>query len=222
MESERLPKKMMLKLHDEPIIEWVYKRISLCTKIDKLIFAIPNTSINDLLENYLSNRGAIIVRGSANNLIDRFMSVANTYKPDNIVRICADNPCICHKQVDKLVEFFDESRYDYAYNHAPYGNKYPDGLGAEICTMNTLKEISDKASSVDHKEHLFNYVIENKSEFSIGTFDPEDESLKHPGVKLDIDTWEDYDRLSRLAISSNSSSREIVKAYLNNVIRSST
>ena len=39
-----------------------------------------------------------------------------------------DNPFVDPCEVDYLVDFFRIGKYDYAYNHIPVNNSYPDGL----------------------------------------------------------------------------------------------
>ena len=65
---------------------------------------------------------------------------------DQVVRIKADNPLICPNEIDRLIEFFNKNECDYAYNHIPKNNLYPDGFGAEICKVNILEKIYKKAS----------------------------------------------------------------------------
>ena len=142
MGSSRLPNKMLLYLHGYPICEWVYKRVKMSKKIDQIIFALPDTEDNHVLARYLESIGADVFRGSENNLVDRYYRAAKLTSANEIIRICADNPLICASEIDRLIDFYREDKCDYAYNHIPKGNKYPDGLGAEICSMDLLKIIN--------------------------------------------------------------------------------
>ena len=209
MESSRLPNKMFLYLHGFPICEWVYKRVKMSKNINKIIFAIPDTSANNILAWYLDSIGAEVFRGSENNLVDRFYQAANLSSANEVVRICADNPLICASEIDKLIEFFKKDDCDYAFNHIPLNNNYPNGLGAEICSMNLLKIIKEKAKKINHKEHLFNYILDNPSKYSIKTFDPI-KKISYPELKLDIDTIEDYNSLLEKKYRIDMSAEEIV------------
>ena len=91
MGALRLPNKMMLHLHGYPIVEWIYRRVKQSKLIDQIIFALPNTEQDDVLELYLESIGACVCRGSEKNLVDRFYKTAKSVSSDQVVRVCADN-----------------------------------------------------------------------------------------------------------------------------------
>ncbi len=213
MGSTRLANKTMLHFHGFPICEWVYKRVSKSKKLDSVIFAIPDNETDDILEFYLDSLGAKVIRGSEDDVVDRFYNVANLVSADRIVRICADNPLTCPDEIDRLIDFFDNNDCDYAYNHIPNDNNYPDGLGAEICTIKLLDEIHRLSTGGQQREHLFNYILENKSNYNIKTFNaPSD--IAYSEIKLDIDTVCDYRKLLSYKFSIDMKASEIVKIIL--------
>ena len=214
MGASRLPNKMMLCLHGYPVIEWVRRRASLARAIDALVFALPNTPDNDVLDDFLSSRGANVFRGSENDVLDRFYQVAVAYGASRIVRICADNPLVSGSEIDRLVEFFSETDCDYAYNHIPRHNRYPDGLGAEMVKMTVLEEIHREARMPEFREHVFNYIHAHPGRFTVCTFDPESDALCHPEVRMDIDTMADYRKLMNLEIRIDMTARQAVDAML--------
>jgi spore coat polysaccharide biosynthesis protein SpsF len=213
MGAKRFPNKMLLNFHGYPIIEWVYRRVLQSKKLDAIIFAIPDTDEDDLLHWFLESIGATVFRGSEVDLVDRYYKVTKSFFVKDIVRICADNPLICASEIDRLIIYYNQNNCDYAYNHIPRNNTYPDGLGAEICNIDLLEEIYTKASQPNHREHLFNYVWENSNHYSIETFNPPKE-LAYPELKLDIDTPEDYKRLLKRTYRIEMSANEIVQTAL--------
>lgn len=215
--SKRLPRKIMMEINGYPIIYWIYHRCSKIENKTKLIFAIPDNEENDELNKYLLNIGAIVFRGSEQNVLERFCKASNKFKSDNIVRVCADNPFICPIEVDKLINIFNCGNYDYAYNHIPLNNKYPDGLGAEICKSKLIREFHKKNFTNLQKEHIFNYIHENNTKFNIKTFDPIPE-IAFPKIKLDIDSQDDYNILSKINFSIDMDATSIVSTYLDSDI----
>ncbi len=215
MGSSRLKDKMLLDLHGTPIIEWVIKRTSLSKKIDDLIVTIPEGSDDDVLYYFLRKLDLKIYRGSELDVLDRFYSAAASFNPSHVVRICADNPLISPNEIDNLIDFyFSEKNCDYAYNHIPRKNLYPDGLGAEIVSFDVLDIIYRKAKSKEQREHIFNYIWDKEDQFIIKTFDPPNKKIREPDIKLDIDTIDDYELLQSKAISLNMNSEEIVSLFL--------
>jgi spore coat polysaccharide biosynthesis protein SpsF len=184
------------------LIDWVVGRASSALEIDDLIVAIPDSEPDNELENHLRDINAKVFRGSENDVLARFHEAAITLEASHVLRICGDNPLICPNAIDELVRFFfkHDPTPDYAYNHVPHGNSWPDGLGAEICTMQALSQIHNEASHPEHREHIFNYLKESPDRFRIQTFDPLDQRLARPKVKLDVDHPQDLAGLARLDI----------------------
>ena len=214
MGSTRLPNKSLLYLNGHPVIEWVTTRAMKSRFCNKLIVAIPNTEDNNILYDYLMSKEISTFRGDENNVLSRYVSIANTQGATHIVRICADNPFICPRALDQLVASSLTRKHDYVYNHVPRNNLYPDGLGAEIITYDALMRIDTMATLPEYREHIFNYLLANAEEFSISTLDPSDPQLQHPNLKLDLDTIYDYMFLSRLNASIDSLSVDIVTQAL--------
>jgi spore coat polysaccharide biosynthesis protein SpsF len=211
--SKRLKNKMFLDLHGYPVYEWVYRRVSMSKFASKVVFAIPDAQSDDIFAKALETIGAKVIRGNEHDLVDRFYRVAKIFEAENIVRVCADNPMICASEIDRLIDFFRENSCDYAYNHIPKNNFYPDGLGAEICTMNILEEIFIHSILREHREHVFDYIWSHSNNFNIQTFNPPN-NLSYPNIKLDIDSIEDYNKLLKKPYKIDMSADEIIKITL--------
>lgn len=214
MGSSRLTNKMLLHFHGYPIIHWVMHRVLQCTEINGVICAIPDNAENDVLHDYITGQGWPVFRGSEQDVLGRFVQAAEFMHADIVVRICADNPLICAEEVDRLVCFFANSAYDYAYNHIPKGNFYPDGLGAEISSLALLQEMNRSAHSASQREHVYNYLWDNNTNYNIATFNPEDKNLWHPEIKLDIDTATDYQQLMRRPLHIEMTAQELIPLFL--------
>jgi len=212
IEARRLPGKMMLLLRGYPVIAWIFERIKKSTLLESTVFAIPDEGSDDSLAQLLNNLGAEVFRGSESDLVDRFYQAARKWKATHIVRVCADNPFISGSEIDRLIRFYFSSNYDYAYNHIPKNNLYPNGIGAEITSFEILKTIHREAIKPGHREHLFNFIWTHPDRFKIGTFDPEDDRLACPTLNLDINTKEDFDRLSAMNVDIEMEAHEIITA----------
>jgi spore coat polysaccharide biosynthesis protein SpsF len=217
MGASRLPAKMMLYLHGHPVIEWVVRRISAARRLDDVVVAIPDTPLDDVLHDFLSNTlHANVFRGSEQDVLGRFVAAGKAYGADQVVRVCADNPLISGEVIDDLIQFLDDNPCEYAYNQGDSGstNTYPDGLGAEMVPFSLLEWLDQHAVNPRHREHCLSYIADHADQFHIRTFDPPDNDLAHPELKLDLDTLEDYAHLWRLKVAPSMSAREIVAAAL--------
>lgn len=211
--STRLPYKMLLSLHGHPIIKWVVCRASKSKRLNALVVAIPDIAENDVLESCLHKLKADVFRGPEDDVLKRFYLSAKEKHATHIVRICGDNPLISGEAIDHLIEFYFANPCDYAYNHIPKGNTYPDGLGAEIISFDLLKYLEKNAVEPEHREHCFSYITDHPDCFSIKTFDPKNKQIACPELKLDIDTFEDYCRLSLKNFEINTPAEDIVEMF---------
>ena len=153
-------------------------------------------------------------RGSEDDVLGRFHMAASFYNATHVVRICADNPLIWGGEIDHLIRaFLTQPGCDYAYNHVPRGNLYPDGLGAEIVPFEVLEKLEQTAALPAHREHCLSYIWEHKAQFRIHTFDPPDPRLHRPNVKLDVDTPEDFRKLALMPIHADMPPAEVILRY---------
>ena len=213
MGSSRLPNKMLLHLHGQPVVSWVFIRMQRCKTLDRLVFAIPEGKRDNVLQIFLESMGAEVFRGPEEDVLHRYIKVAKMTSADNVVRICADNPLISWEAVDLLIQEHLSSKADYTYNHIPISNSWPDGLGAEICTQKTLQHLHEVSRKSEDREHVFNYLTKNPDLFNIHTFDPPKQSWKQPELKLDLDTLNDYEKLMKHPIFPEMTVDEIIRAF---------
>lgn len=211
MGSTRLPNKMVYSLHGKPIIEWVIDRVRRASRIDRLVLATSTAPENDILEAEAKRLGTEVFRGDENDVLGRFYEATKDSDASHIVRICADNPLIWGPEIDNLIEYMKANPCDYAYNHIPRNNKYPDGLGAEIVPSSVLRRLHKTVTDPAHREHIFSYIWDNPDKFDIRTFDPPNFLLQHPNIRLDIDKFEDYYHIAKLAIDITSSAEDIIR-----------
>lgn len=213
--SARLPLKSLLTFRGLPIINWVCQRLGQSKGLNEIIVAIPDTDLDRVLLDHLKQGSIACMTGPENDVLKRFTLAADSAQADLVVRVCADNPLIWGEAVDQLIDFYLNTDCDYAWNHIPRDNMWPDGLGAEIISAKLLRELDQKASLPGQREHCFNYIWDNREQFRMATFNPKDDYLCRPDIKLDIDSAEDFRRLALLPLSPNMDAKEIVAAWDN-------
>ena len=113
--------------------------------INRVIFAIPNTSSNDVLYEYLTNIGLNVYRGSELDVLSRYYQCAKECDADLVVRITADCPFIDAKLVDSTIKYHIETDADYTSNHFP--PTFPDGFDVEVINFAALKKAWLNATS---------------------------------------------------------------------------
>lgn len=167
------------------IAEHVFLRLNASKYIDKVVFAIPDTDTNDRLAEFLEQHQIEFVRGSEDNVLDRFYQCARIYQPEIVVRATCDNPCVDWIQIDGLIE------------HLP-GNDYissqgaPLGTSAEVFSAKALYEAHDKASNDVEKEHVTPYIYKHSDSFKVSKI-PYHLNVEKELFRLTVDTQQDFE-----------------------------
>lgn len=211
--SSRLPLKSLLCLRDVPLVDWIVQRVSTATLVHKVVVAIPDTPLDDILAEHLTRRNIAFFRGSENDVLQRFCAAGRAFGAEQIVRVCADNPLVSGEAIDDLLRFYAQGTCDYAYNHIPRNNRWPDGLGAETLSFTLLEELNRVATLPQHREHCLSYIWDHADNYRIATFDPADPVICRPELKLDMDTKDDFRHLALLPIHPHMKMRDIVALF---------
>ena len=175
--STRLPYKIMKDLCGKKLLERIIERVKKVKKIDKIIIATTKRKEDDIIVALAKKNNVEFFRGSTNNLIDRHYKSVKGRNFKHILRLPADNPLPDAKEYDRLVEYHLKNNNDFSSNICNFmGNGYPDGIGVEIFTFDSLKKIWKKEKRKKFREHLhLNYydykkkIINKKNNFKIGT-----------------------------------------------------
>ena len=186
MNSSRLPGKVILPFAGTTIIECIYQRVKQSSRIDEVIVGTSKEPSDDMLVKLLDENKLNYFRGSLNNVLQRFASICEIYKPNFVVRVTGDCPLIDSKIIDICVEKCIESDCDYFRLLEPY----PDGMDVEVFKTSALKIANIKAKKNSEREHLGQYFINNQDDFILGginLFEPE-----HQAIRITLDEEQDY------------------------------
>ncbi len=198
MGSKRLPQKSMMPLAGRPLVDHVISRALLAKMLTRVVVAIPETPENEPIAKHAEALGAGVFRGSENDLVSRYYEAAVAMKADIVVRICADNPLVHPSEIDRIIRFYLDHKYDFVSNVGPVmGNNYPDGLGAEVFSFAALKWIHENVNDPRGREHIHENFYGNPNRFKLGTVMCPAE-FAYPDIVLDINTKEEYDFISKL------------------------
>lgn len=198
MGSVRFPGKMMADFQGAPIIEWVLRRLQRAAKLDAIVLATSERDENQVLVDAAERIGVSAFQGSEDDVLGRFVEAAKLAGAETVVRVCADNPLIAPEAVDVLVEGFQRSGADYAFNHVPrMDNGWPDGLGAEVLSFGTLDAIAARATAPAQREHVTAYIWDHAEEYDILAVPcPQAWLAPDASVRLDVDRPEDLARMN--------------------------
>lgn len=165
MGSTRLPNKVMREIGGVPMIELLLARLSRAEKVDQIVVATSIDEKNEPLAAHVERLGYLCVRGSENDVLQRYLDAAHVTKADIVVRVTGDCPLIDPEVVDQCVALFIDSKVDYLSNTNP--PTFPDGLDVAVVNIEALLKADKEATSKYDREHVTPY-IRNSGKFQLG------------------------------------------------------
>lgn len=156
MSSSRLPGKVLLPIMGLPMIVFMIQRLRASKRTDELVVAISNDPSDDALAQTLSEHCIQCVRGSLDDVLDRFYSAAKQTQATHIVRLTGDCPLMDADLVDHALTELESGAIDYVLNTLP--PTFPDGLDVEAFTFQALERTWREASMRSEREHVTPYM----------------------------------------------------------------
>ena len=193
MSSSRLPGKVLMPLVGMPMLFRQIERIRQSKLIDKLIVATTIDESDDIVASLCKENGVLFYRGSVENVLERYYTIAKLYEPDNIIRLTGDCPLMDPDIIDRVVQCHLTNKNDFTSNVIT--PTYPDGLDIEVFTMETLEKMYHDAKRPSLKEHVTLYVHENPTKFKMQNVE-HIENLSQ--LRWTVDEIEDYEFVYRV------------------------
>ena len=195
MGSTRLPGKTMLSIVGNPSIELLIERLRLAHKIDTIILATTTNSEDDVIESFCKKNQVICFRGSSSDVLGRVYHAAKQYKTDVVVEVTGDCPLLDPWLIDKCIDMFLKSDYDYLSNFIE--QSYPPGIDVQIFSFRVLEEINKLAKSEKFREHVTLYILKHPEKYKMHnvTAPPE---VCYPNWHIELDEQRDYELIKRI------------------------
>ena len=156
MGSTRLPNKVMKPIGGVPMIELLLARLARTKRLDQIVLATSTDERNQPLVDHVQNIGYVCVRGSENDVLQRYLDAAIQVDADVLVRITGDCPLVDPVLVDRAIDAFFSQEVDYLSNSSPA--TFPDGLDIEVFTMGALKRAARESEDPFDHEHVTPYL----------------------------------------------------------------
>ena len=166
MASTRLPGKVLEPILGVPMIGRQLERLSRSRSLDGLAVATSIDPSDDRLVDYLTTLDIPVVRGSLDDVLGRFVTTMDVFKPEIVVRLTADCPLASPAVLDRVVGEFHARGLDYVSNTMQ--PTYPDGLDVEVVSAEALRWVAQNTTDRHEREHVTLGVYRRPERFSIG------------------------------------------------------
>jgi spore coat polysaccharide biosynthesis protein SpsF len=194
MGSTRLPGKVLLPIGTRPLLGHVIGRLGMLKHPHTAVVATSILPADDAIAAWCEKEGVACFRGSEQDVLARYDGAARQFDLDPVIRLTADNPFTDMAELDRLIDLHQAQGNDFSQSFAAL----PIGVGAEIFSRAALETSARDGHAPHHREHVDEYMIENPQLFRSGALAVEG-AKNHPGVRLTVDTEEDYRRACFIA-----------------------
>jgi spore coat polysaccharide biosynthesis protein SpsF len=196
--STRLPKKVLLKIHGQELLNIQITRLSKCREIDKIIVATTNAPEDNIIADLCASWNVEVFRGQINDVLDRYYQAVAEFNPKWVVRVTSDCPLIDPELVDAVIKFAKVNDVDYASNVLE--EHFPDGQDVEVFKFEALKRAWQDSTLLSDREHVTPYIRTNSTYnggtmFSAASF-PCFEDFSD--IRMTVDEPRDFDLITKL------------------------
>ncbi|MFP3963653.1 glycosyltransferase family protein [Actinomadura fulvescens] len=182
MGSTRLPGKVLVPLAGRPVLGWVIRAAGESGVLDDLVVATTDLAEDDAVAAACERLGVAVHRGSADDVLDRFLGALEAHPADAVMRFTADCPLLDPAVIRTVGTAFRAlPGLDYVSGGLPH--TLPRGLDAEVIGAAALRRVG-RAATGEHRVHVTSYAYTHPAEFTVMglTFPP---SAAHLRVTLD-------------------------------------
>lgn len=206
MSSSRLPGKVLMNINGKPMIHWQIQRILKSSLVSQLVVATSVDSSDDSLVKFLEENSIIVRRGSLDDVLSRFIQVANEYPYDALIRLTGDCPLVMPELIDQMIDSFFEQKVDYLSNTLV--PTFPDGLDIEVLNSGVLEKLTTFGLTNKELEHVTYGVYTRPETFRLKNFLNDTDRSQD---RWTVDYQEDFDFVQ--AIFQEFSGRETFFSY---------
>lgn len=167
MGSTRFPGKTLADLAGRPMLHRVMRRLHRATRLDQVVLATTTSPVDDRMVREATEQGWHVVRGSEDDVLDRYHQAAEATGAATVVRITADCPVIDPGVVDHIVAtLLADDGIDYASNTLP-PRTFPRGLDTEVLRRSAIDAAWAEATQPAEREHVTPFLHHHPYRFRL-------------------------------------------------------
>jgi spore coat polysaccharide biosynthesis protein SpsF len=195
MLSSRLPGKALLPLQGIPMILFLLRRLS---PLDggTVILATTTLPSDDRMAELAQEAGIPVFRGSDDDVVGRYVAVAEKYEFDTVARVTGDCPFVDANLVNWCLA---EAQGFDSFDLATTKGRFPVGLDVEIYPTAVMARLhKGGVLSATDREHLTFHFYQHANDFKVRIIEPRRE-WRAADRRFTVDTEADYEAARVLA-----------------------
>jgi spore coat polysaccharide biosynthesis protein SpsF len=190
--STRLPGKVLRPLAGRSVLGWVVRAARL-SGVDELVVATTTESGDNAVVTECHELGVDVIRGSADDVLSRFVQAVEGRHAGAVARFTADCPMLDPAVVGAVIDTWRRMpTLDYVSTAMP--RCVPRGMDAEIMSIEALLRV-DVTAADHHRIHVTSGIYTAPAEYRMA-------GLRiHPDtsdLRVTLDTTDDWELIQKL------------------------
>jgi len=197
MGSSRLPGKILMPLGESCVLGYVVTRCRQVTNVIDVVVATSELQQDDAVEQWCAFHGVSCFRGSEDDVLLRYVEASAPHSPDYVMRVTGDCPFVDYEFANEVVRTMGESPADFVL-YPDHDFLLPRGINVELMSYSALLRMHEMGNEPRHREHVTYYSKDFPDQFTRTLFDVP-LALRHPELRITLDTPEDYELCKAIA-----------------------
>lgn len=193
MGSTRLPGKVLMDVAGRPMIRRVLERASRVQGVDDIVVATPDLAEDDGLSDLVHDLGHRVVRGPAEDVLERYLLAADATGADVVVRLTSDCPLLSPSVSSQVVERFRTGGVHYCSNTIE--RTWPRGFDTEVVDARALRIAGREATAPSDREHVTPFVWRQPDRFRLSSVST---LPNRSDLRWTVDTADDLELVRRV------------------------
>ena len=183
MKSTRLAGKAIRPIYGVPCIERCLLNTLAITRSEKTVLATSTRPEDTVLEQHNLDGRVAVVRGSEDDVLQRFFVAIEQLEADIVVRVTGDCPVVSYEIAGLLIESHLQTGADVTY--CRWG-EFPPGISSEVYSVAALRRLKELMPDTSYSEYLILYFKNNPDYFRLNEV-PVPDLYRHPEWRLTLD-----------------------------------
>jgi len=198
MNSKRLPGKVMANFCGKPMLLFQINLIEMYNLEAEIVIATSSNPLDDEIVQFCKAHEIRCIRGSEENVFERFQHVAQQFKFDHIIRLTGDNPLTNYRIIKACIEKHIKNKPDLTSTRRVLPDHTidrftPKGNSIDIINCSTLLDIDSECLNDFEKEHVIPIFFNGKYRVSYVKINLPD------AMSFSIDDQSDFERVYKYA-----------------------
>jgi spore coat polysaccharide biosynthesis protein SpsF len=191
--SQRLPGKVLREVDGKPLLGYLLERLRRCREIAQAVVATSTDVSDDAIARYCEAQATRLYRGPLEDVLGRFVEVAESLDASALVRVSGDSPLMDPAIVDRAVSLYAAEGADLVTNVQV--RSFPKGQSVEVISTDALRRAAAETDDAEDREHVTRYLYRHPEQFRIRNFKREGDAAD---IQLSVDTPADFQMFEQI------------------------